>query len=412
MSLSLDKLGQFRDRTNLYISYRQSYTHHPAKRTRFSRPGGDGRHYSDAADSERAGLMSGQFDDGDVVIEMDLLPPRWLDIQDDISATLADVAVKMKKLEQMHAKHVLPGFDDESVKALEEREIESLTQDITRSFIACQARIRKIDALVREQKLQQGGHLSKADETMARNLRISLASRVGEVSTLFRKRQSAYLKKLRALGGFGTPTDARAATPALASNPYTDPALMDSETDRASAQSTLLQTAQVRRRTGVLDAAIEQREREIEKIAQGVIDLSSLFQELNSMVIDQGTLLDRIDYNVERTVEQVKAAEKELTVATGYQKRSTKRKIILLLILIVLGLFILLLVKPRRSRSPPQEPVIPAEPGTAAGSPSRILGMVRERRVDRATAPMRRSEWKQRRRRLSSVDGTWSFMAI
>ncbi|KYG42908.1 hypothetical protein M433DRAFT_176378 [Acidomyces richmondensis BFW] len=252
MSLSLDKLGQFRDRTNLYItarplpslvqrrryiSYRQSYTHHPAKRTRFSRPGGDGRHYSDAADSERAGLMSGQFDDGDVVIEMDLLPPRWLDIQDDISATLADVAVKMKKLEQMHAKHVLPGFDDESVKALEEREIESLTQDITRSFIACQARIRKIDALVREQKLQQGGHLSKADETMARNLRISLASRVGEVSTLFRKRQSAYLKKLRALGGFGTPTDARAATPALASNPYTDPALMDSETDRASAQS-------------------------------------------------------------------------------------------------------------------------------------------------------------------------------
>jgi len=362
--------------------------------------------------------MSSLADDGDAVIEMDLLPPRWLDIQDEVTATLTDVAGKMKKLEQMHAKHVLPGFDDESVKALEEREIEGLTQDITRSFVACQARIRKIDALVREQELQQGGHLSKADETMARNLRISLASRVGEVSTLFRKRQSAYLKKLRALGGLSTPTDPRAATPALASNPYTDPALMDSETDRASAQSTLLHTAQVRRRTGVLDTAIEQRESEIEKIAQGVIDLSSLFQELNSMVIDQGTLLDRIDYNVERTVEQVKAAEKELTVATGYQKRSTKRKIILLLILIVVGLFILLLVKPRRSQAPPQqlqEPVAPpppAEPGTVAGISSRVLGMVRARRVDRATMPMRRWEWKQRRRRLSSADGIWSFMAI
>ncbi|MGG6496153.1 UNVERIFIED_CONTAM: hypothetical protein NY603_24875, partial [Bacteroidetes bacterium 56_B9] len=90
----------------------------------------------------------------------------------------------------------------------------------------------------------------------------------------------------------------------------------------------------------VMDAQIEQREREIEKIAQGVIDLSNLFQELNTMVIDQGTVLDRIDYNVERTAEHVKEADKELKVATGYQERSTKRKIILLLVLIVAGMFI------------------------------------------------------------------------
>lgn len=32
------------------------------------------------------------------------------------------------------------------------------------------------------------------------------------------------------------------------------------------------------------------------------------------MVIDQGTMLDRIDYNVERVVVNVKAAEKELTI--------------------------------------------------------------------------------------------------
>ena len=57
------------------------------------------------------------------------------------------------------------------------------------------------------------------------------------------------------------------------------------------------------------------------------------------MVIDQGTILDRVDYNVERTAEHVKAAEKELVVATGYQKRSTKRKIIFLLILIVVGMY-------------------------------------------------------------------------
>ncbi|CRK13420.1 hypothetical protein BN1723_017342, partial [Verticillium longisporum] len=66
------------------------------------------------------------------------------------------------------------------------------------------------------------------------------------------------------------------------------------------------------------------------------------------MVIDQGTMLDRIDYNVENMATDVKAADKELVVAAGYQKKTTKRKIILLLLLIVVGMFILLLIKPKR----------------------------------------------------------------
>jgi len=357
--------------------------------------------------------MSNVETDGDAVIEMDLLPPRWLDIQDDITAHLAEVASKMKKLEQLHAKHVLPGFDDESVKAKEEREIEGLTQEITRRFTTCQNRIRKIDQLVREQVQQQGGSIAKADETMARNLKISLASRVSEVSTLFRKKQAAYLKKLRSLGGMSTPLDNRAGTP-VSQNPYTDPAMMESETDRSSAQSTLLQTAQVRRRTGVMDAAIEQREREIEQIAQGVIDLSNMFQELNSMIIDQGSLLDRIDYNVERTAEHVKAAEKELKVATGYQKKSTKRKAILLLILLVVGMFILLLIKPKRRSAQtapvPGEPASPIQLGNAL--PPRFVEAQDSVEMPHThVGSRRRWEWKQRRRRGGRWNGS-SLMAL
>lgn len=394
----MSTLGAWRDRTNLFISYRQSYTHHPVHlRARHDAP------YTDDT-SERAGLMS-TSPPGDAVIEMDVLPPRWLDVQDEITALLGEVAGKMKQLEQLHAKHVLPGFDDESVKAKEERDIEALTAEITRGFVTCQNRIRRIDAMVR----QHPQTTTQAEETMAKNLKISLAARVGEASTTFRKKQSAYLKKLRALGGMATPVDnpTRAGTPAT-QNPYTDPAMMDSESDRSAAQSTLLQTAQVRRRTGTMDAAIEQREREIESIAQGVIDLSNIFQELNAMVIDQGTILDRVDYNVERTAEHVKAAEEELKVATGYQKKSTKRKIILLLILVVVGLFILLLIKPKRRAAAPGNAVAHA-PGTAPGAiekPGGGAGLppARGRRAAEIVArPANRSEWKQRRRRRPRV---------
>lgn len=329
--------------------------------------------------------MSNQDAGNDAVIEMDLLPPRWLDIQDDIHTILSQVGTKMKKLDQLHAKHVLPGFDDESVKAHEEREIEALTQDITRAFTTCQTRIRKISTYLRDQPTQPNGQRSPADAKMATNLQTSLAARVGDVSIAFRKKQSAYLKKLRQLGGMTMPLDnnpnSRTATPltgggAAPANPYTDPAMQDSETDRAGAQSTLLQTAQVRRRTtttsSAMDTSITQREREIEKIAQGVIDLSNIFQELNTMVIDQGSLLDRIDYNVERTHEHVRGAERELKVATGYQRRTTKRKVILLLVLVVVGLFVLVLVKPKGGgggggRRPAPPPPPPEEQGGVGG---------------------------------------------
>lgn len=151
----------------------------------------------------------------------------------------------------------------------------------------------------------------------------------------------------------------RASTP-LAANPYTDPSLMESDADRNLSQSTLQQTA-LKRRTNN-DTTIAQREKEIEDIAQGIIELANIFTELQTMVIDQGTVLDRIDYNIDRMATDVKAADKELTVATGYQKKTTKRKIILLLILIVVGMIILLVIKPKRGSSSGPPAIIPPPP--------------------------------------------------
>lgn len=132
----------------------------------------------------------------------------------------------------------------------------------------------------------------------------------------------------------------------LPSGSYSDPSLQESDADKMFSQSAL-QTATQQKLLHSNDSAIAQREREIEEIAQGIIDLADLFRDLQTMVIDQGTMLDRIDYNVERMNTDVKGAEKELKVASGYQRRSMKRKIMLLLIILIAGLFILLLIKPR-----------------------------------------------------------------
>ncbi|KAI1623634.1 syntaxin 16 [Exophiala viscosa] len=351
----------WRDRTNLYISYRQSYSHHPAKKTKYTGSNG----FADQGSEETRGLMSaGAYDnEGDAVIEMDLLPPRWMDIQEEVNDVLKTITLKAAKLEKLHSKHVLPGFDDEAVKQQEEREIERLTTEITRSFQECQKAIKRIEIMVRDAR--QAGTLQKGDEVMAQNIQVALASRVQEVSATFRKKQSNYLNKqmltlaeLRALGGFESPLG-RSSTPVQ--NPYSDPALMESDADKSFSQSTLQQTAQKRFRSN--DTAIAQREQEINDIAKGIIELADIFRDLQGMVIDQGTMLDRIDYNVERMTTDVKGAEKELIVATNYQRRNTKRKILLLLLLLVIGMFVLLLIKPKkRSVAPAPAPFPPTTP--------------------------------------------------
>lgn len=175
-----------------YISYRQSFTHHPAKKPRFGTSNGFDAP-SQPEESRRLISETGGFEeDGDMVIEMDLLPPRWVDVQDEVSELLADIAQKSAELDKLHQKHLLPGFGDEDLRRQDEGVIEGLTQDVTRSFHKCQNSIKRIDLMVRESK-QQGG-VTSGEETMAKNIQISLASRVQESSARFRKKQSTYLK--------------------------------------------------------------------------------------------------------------------------------------------------------------------------------------------------------------------------
>ncbi len=138
-------------------------------------------------------MSTGAFeDDGDAIIEMDLLPPRWTDVQEEVTELLERIAKKSANLEKLHQKHVLPSFDDEDVRKMEEATIERTTSEITRGFHDCQRAIQKVEMMVREAK-RQGG-VARADETMARNIQVALAATVQEASAGFRKKQSNYMK--------------------------------------------------------------------------------------------------------------------------------------------------------------------------------------------------------------------------
>jgi syntaxin 16 len=53
---------------------------------------------------------------------------------------------------------------------------------------------------------------------------------------------------------------------------------------------------------------------EINNLVTSINDLAVLFKELSVLVIEQGTILDRIDYNIEEALDHTIKGEKQLII--------------------------------------------------------------------------------------------------
>lgn len=60
------------------------------------------------------------------------------------------------------------------------------------------------------------------------------------------------------------------------------------------------------------------RDRQLTEIANNIAALAELFKDLSVLVIDQGTLLDSVEYNIEQTAVHMQDSIKELEMATRF----------------------------------------------------------------------------------------------
>ena len=93
------------------------------------------------------------------------------------------------------------------------------------------------------------------------------------------------------------------------------------------------------------DSLLKYRENEINQIVQGVNVLDELFRDLNIIVIEQGTILDRIDYNIDITYDNVGKGKTKIIMANESQKNSCFRNVILIILLCIFIETTLILLK-------------------------------------------------------------------
>jgi syntaxin 16 len=82
---------------------------------------------------------------------------------------------------------------------------------------------------------------------------------------------------------------------------------------------------------------LQRRDGEIVKISQSIEELAQIFKELGALVVEQGTILDRIEYNVDLVMDKVEHGNAELrtTVKTTESQRPIKCILILVVIIFV-----------------------------------------------------------------------------
>lgn len=90
---------------------------------------------------------------------------------------------------------------------------------------------------------------------------------------------------------------------------------------------------------------LQLREKEMEHIMNSMEELNQVFHNINTAVIHQGSLLDRIDYNIENVQMSVQQGVVELTKAERSVRRSRKMKCILIIAFSIFLLLILTIIQ-------------------------------------------------------------------
>ncbi|XP_021722266.1 syntaxin-41-like [Chenopodium quinoa] len=245
------------------------------------------------------------------------LPPAWVDIAEEITANIQRARLKMAELVKAHSKALMPSFEDGRE---DQRLIEGLTLDITDILRRSEKRLKELSA--------RG---PSEDSGVRKNVQRSLATDLQNLSVELRKKQSTYLKRLRQQK---EGTDGVDLEMNLNGN-----MLKDDEDEFSDMGLDNHQISEFKKS----DHLTAEREREITQVVESVNELAQIMKDLSVLVIDQGTIVDRIDYNIQNVATSVEEGFKQLQKADRSQKGGMARCATILIIMCFVMLVLLVL---------------------------------------------------------------------
>jgi len=247
------------------------------------------------------------------------LPPKYMERFDMCNDIIKELEIKciifiyylVSRLQENQQKRLVPKFDDDENKKLD-KDISSLIMEMTNRLKQCEDNIKQMLSESTESSLE---------EQIKINMKQSIFTKLSEFTKKFKFNQEIYMKKYRELVG----------------EDLIDTNKNNSNNTNSNKNNFFFQDEG--------NDILKKRDNELNVLLSSVNDLAQIFKELQVLIMEQGTILDRIDYNIETAATSVKEGHKNLIKADEAMKKSCAKKAIMIMMVIDAILLLLLIFK-------------------------------------------------------------------
>ena len=238
-----------------------------------------------------------------------------------VNNILDELLTNFASLKSFQQERIKPKFVDEDIQNKKiDGEIDKLIIKMMKKIKFCEA----LTKMIKEKKSEVNTSLEKVKN----NIKIFLTTKIQNFSNEFRQNQQQYLKYLKDMGII------------IYSNEDKNNKLESLLNDNDDEKKNFLYT-----KDDDVNIQIKKRDEDIDILVKSINELSGIFKDLQNIVQEQGTILDRIDYNINISYENSQEGLKNLKKAEQHNNESCFRNAILLLFFIIFVETILIICK-------------------------------------------------------------------
>eukprot|EP00877_Chromochloris_zofingiensis_P010271 jgi/Chrzof1/5498/Cz16g05150.t1 len=243
--------------------------------------------------------------------------PSWVQRSEKIKAEMGILKERINKLKEYHGKALLVSFDSDNTSS---SHVDAITREVQMTFKRLDGEIRSMDK----------GEGRDEDAQVRLQVQRQLAQALFKLSVEFRKEETRFLNKIEAQKGYE-----KGSSIGLVEDESAGPA---GTSDPGFTEMQLQKVSQA-------EALIEERDIEIRKVVETIAELAQIMRDLSTLVVEQGTMLDRIDHNVTQTAMKVEEGVKELVKAEKTQRQGRAMLCIIALLVMIVLMVIVVVVR-------------------------------------------------------------------
>ena len=189
-----------------------------------------------------------------------------------------------------------------------DKEIEKIINLMTQKVRLCEINIKEISSI-------PNALMSSIEIKIKDNIILNLSQKISDFSNEFRKNEQEFTEKLEKMGNKLSVIDDE------------DTSLKDFDKKYSNKY--------FYKQINNHESQINARNKSIDSLLESINELSSIFKDLQTVVQEQGTILDRIDYNIDIASDNTKNAYGHINEANKLQKQSCFRNVTLIIMFII-----------------------------------------------------------------------------